>query len=390
MGKASRSKRSRRNGPPAVADRSRHLVDDLFRSLQVPAFSVADYASHDPTDMFGADFARSWRSLPSRNTLALRDEQTAAVLGIGLRGPLLKEVIGTLARLTDRPSSEDFLIVDVGSGTGVLGIALQRLTGSDVLLLDPDPQAAVIGQAFAGRVGAPVQTATAGMRDLPEVLDGCVPGLVVAQGILFDTAQRTHDHNPGISWELSVRHRLATPEDVGSDLLTLLECSRHSTFALLDFCCAELLASIIGHAARVGLQFDTQRSALLGAKTEHPQFCAVFTPHEPPRLPEPDAVLNLRYGTKAYVESGVPTAWPAERMARDDERPEVRRWQQRSGLRVGSQATIKGDKHAASLYVTHDNGDRHYLTLTGPQAVADLTDEAEAMMTQMGGRWEAY
>ena len=386
MGKASRRKREQRVRQ-GDADYLKK-VRGLLRTWQAPPLAVAEEVADDPAGAFGQEFADSWRFKENRNSLVLQDPSAAVTLGLGLRGYLFEQALPVLASLVPNARDGEPLVVDVGSGIGVIGIALNRLVGARAVLLDPDPNAAVIAAHLASLVGATVETHEASLRDLPEVLGGRTPDLIVEQGVMYYTAQKHHDHSPGISWTDRVEFRLRNPEYLGPDASSLIEASRRSTLVLLDFFCAELLASFTAHAARSGLQLDLERSALLAAQGPHPQFCAVFTPTDQPQLPEAQAILDLRSPGNDVGPDGTLAEWPAERAAEADTRPVVRAWVQRGGDgQITSKAVIRGRGTSCSLYVAHADGSRFFLDRTGESACDDLETEVEFMTNEMGGIW---
>lgn len=386
MGKASRRKRQRRDCQTDTDYLKK--VRGLLRAWQAPPLTVAEDVADDPAEAFGQDFADSWKFRENRNALVLQDPRAAITLGLGLRGYLLEEALPLLASLVSDDHDGQPLVVDVGSGIGVIGIALNRLIGARALLLDPDSRAAEIAVDLASRVGATIETHEAGMRDLPQVLRGRTPDLIVEQGVMFYTAQKHHEHAPGISWLDRVDYRLENPEHLGADTLVFIEAARESTLVLLDFFCAELLASFTSHAARSGLQLDLERSALLAASGPHPQFCAVFRAVGQPQLPTAQGILDLRNPGATTGHDGALTDWPAERAAIADTRPVTRAWVQRSDDgHITSRAEIRGRDTRCSLYISHADGSRFFLESSGDTVYQDLEAEVEFMTNEMGGLW---
>ena len=359
----------------------------MFKAWNAPTWEDSDDIASDPTGFLDDDLAARWNQEVDRFEIALSSPGAAAVLAIGTRRPLLERLIPQLVALVP-PSSNGVgrLLVDVGAGTGVLGIALQKLTGAEVILLDPNPDAARVAGVFAGAVDADVRMVVGGLRDLPHLLEGRQPDLVMAQG-LISYLKGGHEHAPGLSWKSALQERMQYPEPF-ADEFRLLFANEPRIVALADGRCPDGLASLVGNAARCGYSLDVDRSVgVFGGGIEF-QHLAVFTPTAGPVvMPDPADLIKCedpleRCGVNAT------SWWQAERVAEEDDLPATTIWERYDGDRVRSQVILRSDEEHCSIFVTHDDGTRVFLD--GPASEQGMfLEQAHSMMEQTQGDWRA-
>jgi SAM-dependent methyltransferase len=384
VGKASRRKRERRDGTLTAAD-LKQAIRAMFKAWEIPAWEYADGIASDPSGFLDEDQAARWNQKVDRFAIALSSPETAGVLAVGTRRPLLERLIPRLVALVP-PVSDGArqLVVDVGSGTGVLGIAVQKLTGAEVILLDPNPDAAVVSATFADAVDADVRMVTGQLSDLADVLDGRQPDLVMGQGLISYLADG-HEHSPGLDWKSSLEERMRHPEPFGSEF-GLLFTNAPRIVALADGRCPDGFASLVGNAVRSGYGLDVERSGGVPGGGVEFQHLAVFTPAAGQvALPDPAVLIRCE---DPQERDGVNATswWQAERSAEQDDLPPQTIWERYDGDRLRSHVILRADDEEFTIYVTHDDGTREFLE--GPAfEQEDFVEQVVWMMEQTPGDW---
>lgn len=356
-----KSKRSNTASVPAYNKQ----VERIFRQLGVPHHSSVDAEAER---RLGAPWIRKWdpADIETKMAMALESLDAAVVMGIGMREDLLRQQIPWICRQLDGPQpGGGGLVVDVGSGTGITAVCVNRLQGHPVLAIDAEPASVEICSQIAAKLGASVDARclTLAALDATEYQDRIKA--VVAQALVLYT-WGAHHHEPGHSWEESVRRRLRDPEGRDSEFARLFDVAPGARLLLVDFTCPEVSASIVALAAQRGLRLDLAGVEIFSGQVgegRHTQVGFPFLPEDQPvEVPAAADLLDaIAPGTSRHEgQAQILTAWAAERAARSLP-PSEAAWSL-TGQNAEQRVAIGVDGATCYVYRSTSTGDRQLWT----------------------------